>query len=150
MDFLRISVAVFAIWRVTHLLQQEDGPFESIARCRNWLRRVSLAGLADCFYCLSLWLAAPAALSLGLSWRDKLILWPALSGAAIFLNRFAESFPEAPSYYEEPIREEISQCNVAEMPESLQPGMSNLIPAPSEYINPSCVPLYSGTQAECA
>jgi hypothetical protein len=148
MDILRISVAVLAVWRITHLLQTEDGPFEILARSRSWLRRASLTGLADCFYCLSLWLAAPVALYLGSFWLDRLILWPALSGAAIFLNRFAESIPLPASYYEEPIREEKSQCFVAEMPENTQPGILRLTPAPSEYTILSSGQLYSGTRAQ--
>lgn len=148
MDLLRISIAALAVWRVTHLLQTEDGPLEVLARVRRGLRKASLAGLADCFYCLSLWLAAPISLYLGSSWMDRLVLWPALSGAAIFLNRFAESMPVVPSYYEEPIREENSQCSVAEIPENLQPGILRHTPAPSEYTILSSVPLYSGTQAQ--
>ena len=148
MNFLRISIAILAVWRITHLLQHEDGPFESIAHCRNWLRRASLAGLADCFYCLSLWLAAPAALGLGSTWQDRLILWPALSGAAIFINCLVESFPSLPSYREEPIREEGSQCSVAVMPESIPPGIARFTPVQFEYTILSCGPRYSGTQAE--
>ena len=148
MNFLRISIAILAVWRITHLLQKEDGPFDFIAHCRNLLRRTSLAGLADCFYCLSLWLAAPVALILGSTWADRLILWPALSGAAIYINRLVESFPSPPSYHEEPIQEEKSQCFAAEMEGSMQPGIARFTPVQSEYTILSCGPPYFGTQAE--
>jgi hypothetical protein len=74
-----------------------------------------------------MWVAAPAAFLLGSAWQDRLMLWPALSGAAIFLNRFAESTPTTASYYEEPIGEEKSQC-AAEMKESVRPGLVRFTP----------------------
>jgi hypothetical protein len=43
--------------------------------------------LFDCFYCLSLWIAVPIAALLGASIAEKLLMWPALSGAAILLER---------------------------------------------------------------
>jgi hypothetical protein len=43
--------------------------------------------LMDCFYCLSLWIAAPLAL-LTNHWREWPILWLALSGAACLLERW--------------------------------------------------------------
>ena len=148
MNFLRISIAILAVWRFTHLLQKEDGPFDFIAHSRDLLRRTWLVGLADCFYCLSLWLAAPVALALGSTWPDRLILWPALSGAAIFINRLVESFPSPPSYHEDPIQEEKSQCFAAEMEGSMHPGIARFTPVQSEYTILSCGPLYSVTQAE--
>lgn len=148
MNFLGISIAVLAVWRVTHLLQTEDGPFEVFEHCRSWLRRVSLAGLADCFYCLSMWVAAPVALALGSSWIERLILWPALSGAAIFLNRAAQPKPELPSYFEEPIREEKQKCFAAEMQKDNLLGILRSIPAPYEFTILSCAPLYSVTRDE--
>ena len=117
MTALRITIAALAVWRLTHLLQAEDGPLRMFARCRYWLRRMSLSGATDCFYCLSLWVAAPFAMILGSVWEEKLTLWLALSGAAILANRLIEKEPEGAWFYEEPIREEKSTCPVAEMEE---------------------------------
>jgi hypothetical protein len=91
-------IGVLAVWRLTHLLTNEDGPFDWIARLR---RRVG--GLMDCFYCLSLWIAAPFAALLSHSWREGLLVWPALSGAAILVNRLANRVaPDTPVFFEEP------------------------------------------------
>ncbi|MHB1938381.1 MAG: hypothetical protein ACYCOR_17630 [Acidobacteriaceae bacterium] len=117
MTALRIVLAALAVWRLTHLLQAEDGPLEMFARWRNWLRRLSLSGATDCFYCLSLWVAAPFAMMLGSMWEEKLTLWLALSGAAILANRLTEREPEGAWFYKGPIREEKSTCRVAEMEE---------------------------------
>jgi hypothetical protein len=43
--------------------------------------------LLDCFYCLSLWVALLPALWIGENWKERLLLWPALSAAAILLER---------------------------------------------------------------
>jgi hypothetical protein len=80
-------LAVFATWRVTHLLAREDGPAGLIYRFRVLLGR-SLAGeLMDCFQCLSLWIAAPATLYVSRHLVEWLFVWLALSGCACLLER---------------------------------------------------------------
>jgi len=85
--WIRFVLAVLATWRVTHLLASEDGPADLIVKCRAWLGQ-SLAGkLMDCFNCLSLWIAAPFALSVTRQLPDWLLVWLSLSGAACLLER---------------------------------------------------------------
>ncbi|MES2221856.1 MAG: hypothetical protein V4587_12935 [Acidobacteriota bacterium] len=117
MTTLRVVLAILAVWRVTHLLHAEDGPLRIFAGIRIWLRRMSLSGATDCFYCLSLWVSAPFAMMLGSRWEDRIILWLALSGAAILANRLTEEESEGAWFYEEAIEEEKSICPVAEMEE---------------------------------
>jgi hypothetical protein len=85
--FYQLVVGVLVVWRITHLLSAEDGPWDGVI----WLRRQAGAGfwgkLLDCFYCLSLWIAAPFALLLAGGWTERLLLWPALSAGAILLER---------------------------------------------------------------
>ena len=51
----------------------------------------SLAGeLMDCFYCLSIWVAAPVTLTVTRRPREALGTWLALSGAACLLERATE------------------------------------------------------------
>jgi len=83
-------LAVLATWRVTHLLANEDGPAEIIARLRERLGHGPLGKLMDCFHCLSLWIAAPMALLLAGNPLDWLLGWLALSGAACLLQRLAQ------------------------------------------------------------
>lgn len=80
-------VATLAVWRLTHLLQVEDGPFEVFVHVRSRMREGFVGKLLDCFYCLSLWSAAPAAWLVGRGWSEWLLLWLALSAAAILLER---------------------------------------------------------------
>jgi Protein of unknown function (DUF1360) len=82
-----LSLGILGVWRVTHLLAAEDGPWDLIAHVRRAAGNGFWGKLLDCFYCLSLWVAAPFALSIGRDWRERVLLWPALSGAAILLER---------------------------------------------------------------
>jgi len=85
--WFRFAVAILATWRVTHLLALEDGPADVIVRLRLRLGRSFAGSLMDCFKCLSLWIAAPAALFVARKPLDWLFIWLALSGAACLLER---------------------------------------------------------------
>ena len=83
----RFVVAVLATWRVTHLLAYEDGPADLVVRFRARLGAGFAGRLMDCFQCLSLWIAVPAALFVSRKPLDWLFAWLALSGAACLLER---------------------------------------------------------------
>ena len=87
---------------MTHLLNAEDGPWEAFVRLRRLAGSSIWGELLDCFYCLSLWVAAPFALLLTSNWREGLLSWLALSGGAILLERVSAT-PD-PQYFEEPAR----------------------------------------------
>ena len=87
MSFYRLALGLLAVWRITHLFNAEDGPWNLLVHLRQRAGAGFFGGLLDCFYCLSLWVAAPFAYFLGEGWKDQLLLWPALSGGAILLQR---------------------------------------------------------------
>jgi hypothetical protein len=89
MHFYWLGLGVLAVWRITHLLNAEDGPWEIVVRLRRLAGSGFWATLLDCFYCLSLWIAAPFAYVIGADWMERLLLWPALSAGAIILERVA-------------------------------------------------------------
>ncbi|HEU4388366.1 MAG TPA: hypothetical protein VFV34_11255 [Blastocatellia bacterium] len=103
MRFYWFTLAVLCVWRITHLLSSEDGPWDLIFRLRQRAGTGFFATLLDCFYCLSLWVAAPFALIAGDHWTERLLLWPALSGAAILIERTtsARAAPATALYFEE-------------------------------------------------
>jgi len=105
---LRLTLAVLATWRVTHLLASEDGPADIIVRFRALLGRSILGELMDCFNCLSLWIAAPAALFVTRKPLDWLMTWLALSGAACLLDRLVKD-PVAISMRPQPTEREPSE-----------------------------------------
>jgi hypothetical protein len=98
--FYTLGLGVLAAWRITHLLNAEDGPGKLLVRLRTLVGSGFWGDLLDCFYCLSLWVAAPCALILSREWSETLLLWPALSGAVILLERTTSPAPLI--YAEEP------------------------------------------------
>jgi hypothetical protein len=88
--WFRFVVAVLATWRVTHLLASEDGPADLIVRFRALLGHGFAGKLMDCFNCLSVWIAAPAALFVSRKLLDWLFAWLAISGAACLLERLGQ------------------------------------------------------------
>lgn len=109
MDFYWLLLATLSAWRITHLLQAEDGPWELMARLRRRAGASFWGELLDCFYCLSLWIAAPLAFVIGENWRERLLLWPALSAGAILLERISRREASAPPaiYFEDQENEHV-------------------------------------------
>lgn len=87
MGLVTVLLGVLAVWRLTHLLHAEDGPWHVFARVRRAAGGGFWGQLLDCFYCLSLWAALPAALLLATGWREGVALWLGLSGGAILIER---------------------------------------------------------------
>jgi hypothetical protein len=97
-----LAIGVLVTWRVTHLLHAEDGPWLMFAKLRASASRVELLRqLLDCFYCLSIWIAAPLAYLLGHGWLHRLLLVPALSAGAIVIERLTGS--DAPAFVEDAV-----------------------------------------------
>lgn len=90
-------VSVLAVWRVTHLLCEEDGPGDLFARLRGALGHGFFGQMLDCFYCLSLWVAALPAWFLGSDWAGRTLLWLGLSGGAILLERATAQTSPSPA-----------------------------------------------------
>jgi len=94
-------LAAFAVWRLTSLLVKETGPGEIFAKIRA-LVGVSydvysrctgqrLAGAFCCIYCMSVWVAAPVAIAVGLYRSDPPFIvalnWLAFSTGAIIIDK---------------------------------------------------------------
>ena len=95
-DLTRLLLGILAVWRVTHLLQAEDGPWDVIFRLRRRAGDSFWGSLMDCFYCLSLWVAIPFTFLLGNGWQEWLALWPALSAGGILIERLTSDKEAAP------------------------------------------------------
>lgn len=94
MDFwASFMLATLAVWRISYLLALEDGPFDLIVHLR--IRLGEIGRVLDCFYCMSLWVAAPMALFVSPNGRNWWCIWLALSGAAGLLHRMGERPAEA-------------------------------------------------------
>lgn len=87
MSFTYLALGILGVWRITHLLNAEDGPWLVSVRIRRAAGDGFWGELLDCFLCLSVWIAAPFAVVIGKGVLECVLLWPALSGAAILLER---------------------------------------------------------------
>ena len=83
----RFLLAVLAVWRITHMLAREDGPWDILLRLRRRMGSGILRRLFACVYCLSSWVALPFAWFLKGDAAETFVGWFALSGGAILLDR---------------------------------------------------------------
>jgi hypothetical protein len=87
MRFYGLVLGILGVWRLAHLLNVEDGPWQAFVYLRKLAGSGLWGDLLDCFYCLSLSVALPFAALIGEDWRERVLLWPALSAGAIFIDR---------------------------------------------------------------
>lgn len=92
----RWVLVALATWRLTHLLAEEDGPFDAVLRLRQWVGDGFIGRAMDCFHCLSLWLAAPLALFVSREPLAWLLAWLAASGAAGLLHLATQARDKTP------------------------------------------------------
>jgi hypothetical protein len=90
-----LALGILGVWRVTILLNAEDGPADLLARLRRFVGPGPAGRLLDCFHCLSLWVAIPFALGICQGWGERIVFWLALSGGAIVLERLTTHPPVA-------------------------------------------------------
>ena len=100
-NLIAVVLSVLAVWRVTHLLVAEDGPWDMFAHLRRAAARAHVDRLASCFYCASVWIAVPFALLIARRWEAILVAIPALSGGAIVLERLTASDGDAAAVWVE-------------------------------------------------
>jgi hypothetical protein len=93
---MTLVLTVLATWRVTHLLANEDGPADIVFRLRRRLGEGLIGSLMDCFNCLSLWIAAPAALFVSTTPLTWFVSWLGLSGGACLLERLGATHAGMP------------------------------------------------------
>ena len=80
-------LGVFAVWRITSLFTNEDGPLDMFEFIREHLNPF---GVFDCFWCTSLWVAIPFTLYLSTSLFEFILYLSALSAGAILLQELYE------------------------------------------------------------
>ncbi len=102
MQFYLLTLGILGVWRITHLRYAEDGPWNVAVQLRRAAGTGFWGKLLDCFFCISMWVAAPFAIGLGQGLEEKLLLWFALSGGACLLQRITGRTAEnEPAFYVE-------------------------------------------------
>jgi hypothetical protein len=108
-----LFVFILVVWRLTHLLWGEDGPALIFVRLRRFFGSSFPGQVLDCFYCLSLWVAAHFAWLDGNNWAERGLLWLGFSGGAILLERITtrtstRSYPPA-MWHETPVDKNLAK-----------------------------------------
>jgi hypothetical protein len=89
-------LGALAVWRVTHLFHVEHGPWGLIAGFRAAADRRGAGEVFRCFFCLSLWIAAPVSWWLAVDWPERIVTWLGLSATAILIEIRGLVAPSAP------------------------------------------------------
>ena len=87
MEYYKLTLGVLSVWRITHLMHSEDGPWDMIVKLRRFVGEGVLGKMMDCFYCLSFWIALPFGFVLAESWSERMMLWLSLSAGAIICQK---------------------------------------------------------------
>ncbi len=95
MDFYWLVLGILSTWRVTHLLQAEDGPWDMVIRLRRLAGSGFVGAMLDCFACLSLWISIIPAWYLARDWQHGALLWTAFSAGAMLLQKMTERRTES-------------------------------------------------------
>lgn len=80
-------IIVIVVWRLTHLISAEDGPFDLIIKLRKVLGNSFFGKLMDCFYCLSIWFGLAGAWYAGDNLKEIIMLTLYYSGATLLLEK---------------------------------------------------------------
>ena len=89
-ELYHLLLGGLCVWRITHLFQAENGPWDVFVRIRHAAGESVLGRMINCFYCLSLWVSLPVAFVIEQAAVERVLKWLAFSAAAILLERFAD------------------------------------------------------------
>jgi hypothetical protein len=84
MQPLDLLIMILAVWRISHMISREDGPFCVFKRLRE---KLPLGGLTACIYCLSVWIAAALYLLWFTAFQPVIPIF-ALSAGALMLGSY--------------------------------------------------------------
>lgn len=87
MEMVTFLAGCLAVWRITHLLVAEEGPYEVFTKLRSLAADGFWGRLLSCFYCTSVWVATAVSVLIGGKLTHILLSVAAYSGAAILLER---------------------------------------------------------------
>lgn len=96
------TVFAIATWRLTRMLQKEEGPFNIFGKFRNLFikneeggtRLILIGKLLACMWCLSVWVAMPFAFHLASNLLELVAYTAALSGAAMLIQYLQEKLEQ--------------------------------------------------------
>lgn len=90
MQPLTLLLASLAVYRLSRMISDEEGPFALFTKLRSlapqgtWVQRG-----VECILCLSFWVALPAALYIDWTWTWPLT-WLALSAVTVIIRKWEQ------------------------------------------------------------
>jgi hypothetical protein len=126
----RFCLGALATWRLAHLVAAEDGPGDVVVRLRRRAGESWAGSLMDCFYCLSVWAAAPVTAGVVRRRREAPLTWLALSGAACLLERATAERGETDVLWEEAERGGTAEVRQADAREPGRPDREHAAATP--------------------
>lgn len=88
MQPLKFIIAALAVYRVSRMITDEEGPFEVFTKLRGRFKPDTWIGRGlECMMCVSFWVALPFALLLE---EDRLLAWPALSAITVLIRKWEQ------------------------------------------------------------
>jgi hypothetical protein len=83
-------LAALAVYRLSRMLTDEEGPFMVFTRLRGLARHDTWIGRGlECIMCVSVWVALIAALYIDQTWTLPLT-WLALSGVTVIIRKWEQ------------------------------------------------------------
>lgn len=88
MQPLTFALAALAVYRLSRMITDEEGPFSVFTKLRGRFKPEDWIGRGlECIMCVSVWVALPFALYIGGDW---LLTWPALSAVTVVIRKWEQ------------------------------------------------------------
>lgn len=88
-QFGEFIIVTLGVYRLSHIIVREDGPFDIFVHLRSWIGRPDRNWIAkgfNCILCVSFWLAGLVSLLLGLNW----VMWLGIAGGVQLIDRWVK------------------------------------------------------------
>jgi hypothetical protein len=90
MQPLTVLLASLAVYRLSRMITDEEGPFSVFTMLRGWFPPVNWIGRGlECIMCVSVWVALPVALFIDWTWTAPLT-WLALSSVTVIIRKWEQ------------------------------------------------------------
>lgn len=88
MAVMTFVLAALAVYRLSRMVTDEEGPFMVFTKLRGLAKPDTWVGRGmECIMCVSVWIALPVALYIGGDW---LLTWPALSAMTVIIRKWEQ------------------------------------------------------------
>lgn len=88
MDVMLFALGALAVYRLSRMISDEEGPFAVFTKLRGVFPPTDWVGRGmECIMCISVWVALPIACYIDWTWTTPLT-WLALSGVTVIIRKW--------------------------------------------------------------